>query len=92
MKRLGGKSVGSPVEVHAQYVSKDVGGRLARVGECTAVRVKAKGEDVGKMVTRPDRRGRMGCIMSSGRRKDEGLSERSRPGQRQVGRPGGAAI
>ena len=76
MKRLGGKSVGSPVEVHAQYVSKDVGGRLARVGECTAVRVKAKGEDVGKMVTRPDRRGRMGCIMSSGRRKDEGLSER----------------
>lgn len=60
MKRLGGKSVGSPVEVCAQHVSKGVGGSPARVGECAAVRVKAKGEDVGKMVTRRD--GRVGCI------------------------------
>ena len=62
MKRLGGKSVGSPVEVYAQHVSKDVGGSPARVGECTAVRVKAKGEDVGKMVTRRD--GRVGWGVS----------------------------
>ena len=56
MKRLGGKNVGSPVEMYAQYVSKDVGGSLARVGECTAVRVKAEGEDVGKDSCTGDRR------------------------------------